>query len=259
MLKSIRYFIERYWFKISLRDDNQLFVRSLKGNKFFCTNRWAFLSALKEIYIDECYRIDPNYKINGILDIGANFGFSIGYFKQHFPAARITAFEADSFIFGYLQKNITENNLKDVEIINAAAWIKDEILEFHQDFSQGGSLKKSDIHSAKISIEAKNIKPYTSTKDYDLLKIDIEGSETELIKHIGADLKNFKLVFIEYHESKGEIGSLSNILQLLEENGFKYSLTKILGSGNLFSDYVHSTAFDLQLNIHAVKKELLKG
>lgn len=251
------YLLQRLWLKIALKDENQVFSRSLKGLKFECSNKWAYLSALQEIYIDETYAIDPRISVDNILDIGANFGFSVAFLKQKYPNSRIVAFEADGEIFKFLNKNVTQNNLTNVELINGAAWIKDDTLTFHQDCSQGGSLIKSDLHSKSMSVKAYDIRRYTDKK-WDLLKLDVEGSETAIIEHIGNNLRNFKLVFIEYHEHKAEVGSLSKILSQLEANGFKYSFQPIFGSESLFQEYKANKAFDLQLNIFAIKKDLLK-
>lgn len=229
------------------------------GNKFVCQNKWSYLSALKEIYIDECYQISEKLQIDSILDVGANLGFSIAYFKKQFPDCRITAIEADPKIFNFLERNIKNNNFNRVTLLNGAAWTQDGEMDFFQDHSQGGSLHKSNIHVEATKIKTYDLKKIIdSSSNWDLLKIDVEGAEVELLTHIQNELKIFKAVFIEYHEHKEKSGQLSQLLKILEENGFKYSLSPIFGSQNILKEYFSNNAFDLQLNIHAVKMNYLK-
>lgn len=254
---KLYYYLQRVWLKFALRDPKQEFKRSINGTTFTCNNKWAYLSALQEIYLDECYSINPKISIKKILDIGANFGFSVAYFKNHFPHSEIIAFEADRDIFRYLEMNIEKNSLPNVKLFNGAAWIENGFLSFHQDFSQGGSIRKSAIHKSVIDIKSFDLRDLTKENNFDLLKMDIEGSEVELIEHISADLKQFKLIFIEYHESRGEVGKLSRILKVLEDNGFKYSFSKIYGTESLFRSYISNSAFDYQLNIFAARADQL--
>lgn len=249
---------ERLFLKVSLKNEQEIFHRHFMGNKFSCQNKWSFLSAIKEIYIDECYKISSKININSILDVGANLGFSIGYFKKQFPDAQITAFEADPQIFRLLKNNVLSNNLSNVSLINGAAWIHDGKLEFFQDHSQGGSLIKTKLHTDKIETKCYDIKKFVDNSQWDLLKIDVEGAEIEIIKHLADSIHKFKLVFIEYHEDKNKTGRLSDILGILERTEFKYSLFPVFGSLNLFSEYHENEAFDLQLNIHAARIDQIK-
>lgn len=257
---KLQYFFQRKLLKITLKNEKDPFERTLNGNRFYIQNKWSYLSALKEIYIDECYKLTNSIKIQSVLDIGANLGFSVAYFKTQFPECKITAFEADPSIFEYLQKNVSSNQFTGVTLMNGAAWVQDGELEFHQDHSQGGSLQRSELHKNTTKVKTFDLRRIINTSGpWDLLKIDVEGAETAILTHIQNDLKDFKAIFIEYHEHKGKIGSLSQLLNILEVNGFKYSISPIYGSKNIFNEYVSNEAFDLQLNIHAVKLNLLEN
>ena len=57
-----------------------------------------------------------------ILDCGANVGLASLFFKRRYPAARITAFEADPALFAILDANLRANGAADVEARHAALW-----------------------------------------------------------------------------------------------------------------------------------------
>ena len=59
-----------------------------------------------------------------ILDCGANIGFSVLNFKRQFPHARIIAFEPDPQFAPVLHRNMARNGAADVEVIEAAVWVK---------------------------------------------------------------------------------------------------------------------------------------
>jgi hypothetical protein len=65
------------------------------------------------------------------------------------------------------------------------------------------------------------------TKPVDLLKIDIEGAETEVISelHIAGKLKFIKQAIVEYHHHiDKDSDSLSVMLGILEAAGFGYQI-----------------------------------
>src|SRR2546430_4335867 len=57
-----------------------------------------------------------------ILDCGANVGLASLFFKRRYPAARITAYEADPALFAIALANLSTNGASDVDLVNAAVW-----------------------------------------------------------------------------------------------------------------------------------------
>ena len=54
---------------------------------------------LKEIFVGEVYPVNENATVTSVLDIGANIGLSVAYFKMRFPAAIIECYEPDENSF----------------------------------------------------------------------------------------------------------------------------------------------------------------
>ena len=70
----------------------------------------------------------------------------------------------------------------------------------------------------------------------DLLKLDIEGAETEVIKEIEPKLKYVKQIIMEFHASiYNPENSFSQIMKILKKHGFK---TKIYLSRWLLPNFV---------------------
>lgn len=212
----------------------------------------SFVWQFKEIYVAEIYKFDFENQAPTILDCGANIGLSCLYFKELFPNAMIKAFEADPDIAKTLKVNLERNNAQDIEIINKAVWTHDQGIEFSVDGADGGSINSS---GNKIKIPSIRLKEYLKAVDQiSLLKIDIEGAEYEVLKDCANELSHVKNIFIEYHSWNSTEQRLSEILEILETNGFRYYIEDIAKRKHPFLNKSESSNMDLQLNIFGYKK-----
>ena len=77
----------------------------------------------EHIYRDIHYGMGVNLNLSSnapeIIDAGAHVGVATIYFKQRFPDAHIVAFEPNPDTYPILEHNIRQNQLRNVEIINA--------------------------------------------------------------------------------------------------------------------------------------------
>ena len=85
-----------------------------------------------------------------------------------------------------------------------------------------------------------------------MLKMDIEGHELDVLQSCAKNLHNVCNIFIEYHSFKNKKQNLSQILRLLEINGFRYFLDSAKPRNRPFT-YSSNELMDLQVNIHAWK------
>ena len=213
----------------------------------------SFLSNYKAIFVDRIY----DFKFFGeeprILDLGANIGLSVLFFKSLYPKARITAFEADPTIFGYLKKNVHGNGYTDVELINKAAWHENTTLQFSSEGADGGRAAYAGDTNL-ISLEAIDINQFLKAHQFDFLKMDIEGAEEFVIPACQDHLKTFQYVFLEYHSKLGRKQCLDRIIGLLAEAGFRIHMHTVSCSPSPFVDIKLNVGFDLELNIFAWKE-----
>jgi FkbM family methyltransferase len=212
----------------------QTMFSKIQGYEIGYTNREEFNILKDEIFNKEIYSVElkKDNSIPIIFDLGAHVGLSVLYFKIKYPNSKIVAFEPNSNIFPILQENIECNNLTDVELHNIALGNTEGAITFYIDSSGNDSFSTGSFSkdawngkqsSVKITVKCDKLSKYIS--DYiDILKIDIEGAETEVIKEliIADKLKYIKNLLIEYHPINNR--NPKNLVKLLENNGFEISL-----------------------------------
>lgn len=240
-----------FWLYLSKRRE-----RRVQG--YFLVNKikveysdWgAFLGAYADIFCSKIYDFHSRIDEPIILDVGANIGLATIWWKLRFPKARIIAIEADPAIFALLEKNIKRFNFNNVELINAAAWFEDGLLNFAPDGSDGGRVSSQGTEIKSIALST----IINQFDNIDFLKLDIEGGERAIMPSIELSLKRVQNFFCEYHSSVDEPQLLENILGTIARAGFRYHLKNLLASDKPFIELSESCGFDNQLNIFCTRK-----
>lgn len=210
----------------------------------------SFLSTYKDLFIDETYAFKCINVQPRILDLGANIGLSVLYFKQLFPNAEITAYEADPLIFEHLKKNVHGNGFVDVRLLNQAAWDEKTTIQFSSEGADGG--RAAVAHDANlISVDAVDIRDVLKEGNFNFLKMDIEGAEERVLPACRDYLSFFSHVFIEYHSLAGKRQNLNEIISLLTDSGFRIHIRSLPNSLSPFMGVRINAGFDMQLNIFA--------
>ncbi|GAA4408799.1 hypothetical protein GCM10023187_31220 [Nibrella viscosa] len=224
---------------------------SFDDYQFTVPDAFSFVWQYKEIFVDEFYRFGTQQTNPVILDCGANIGMSVAYFRKHYPTARIVAFEADPAIGAILQQNISQNHIANVEVVNKAVWVNNDGILFGSEAADSSSI---------YSQSPKNVVPSVRLHDYlvqeprvDMLKIDIEGAETDVLDDCRHVLGHVQNLFVEFHSYIGQPQSLARVVQILEENGFRYYVNTYQDRNKPFINhqYKNNTVMDLQLNLFA--------
>lgn len=191
-----------------------------------------FAITFEEILLNEDYYFETSNNVPFIIDGGANTGLAIYYFKKIYPNARIVAFEPIGDLYEVIRRNIERNNWNNVEVLNYALSDKEEEKTFFiTESSLAGSLTKRNVNNAsfkQITVNCTSLGKYIE-ESVEYLKLDIEGSETKVIKEIKDKLSRINHIFIEYHGGlEMEENSLGEILKNLEGAGFDYNIDKSL-------------------------------
>jgi FkbM family methyltransferase len=213
----------------------------------------SFIWQFKEIFADESYKFNSDKLKPLIYDCGANIGISCFYFKSIYPQAKIKAFEADPKIAEILSANLKENNILDIEVLPAAVWINDNGIELGVEGADASS-----IYSKKNRVQINSIRlkeMIEGEQAIEMLKIDIEGAETEVLKDCKNSLESVKNIFIEYHSFTNQQQTLDEILQILKSNGFRYFIKQETDRQQPFLNRINKNNpdVDLQLNIFGYK------
>ena len=141
-----------------------------------------------------------NYIINDlIIDCGSNIGSSVEFFSRIYPDAIIVGLEPEIDNFNFSKKNISSKNHL---ILNNAICSEEKKLKLNiNKVDQRGYniTKEKGVDVEGITVNkilnniSKNSRPF-------LIKIDIEGYESELFKNNFEWIDDFEIIIIEIHD-----------------------------------------------------------
>jgi FkbM family methyltransferase len=217
----------------------------------------SYDSTKSEVIDQEIYKFNTDSKQPVIIDCGANIGLSLIYFKKLYPNCKITAFEPDPKIFQTLRNNIEIFGFNDIELVNRALWSNEGEISFYSEGADGGRIDDKVYGNGNlITLQTTKLSNFITGK-IDFLKIDIEGAETEVLKECQDKLHLVDNIFIEYHSMVNSIQTLSEILEILRNQGFRYYISHIgIKSIHPFIEKKISLGMDNQLNIFGTKSEI---
>lgn len=188
--------------QIPLRGGGQIQVNSVDELKVF----W-------QIFVRRCYHLPKSCRT--ILDAGANVGLFAIWAAREIPSARILSLEPCPPTFEVLEKNIDQNNLhRQVRPFRCAL-----AAQTGQRFLRGGgesphrSLVLEGMSESKehvIPVPSVTLADFLRAEQLDaidLLKMDIEGSEWEVLFSTSpVVLGNIRHIVLEYHEVSARFG-----------------------------------------------------
>jgi len=200
------------------------------GLKVLFENSNSIAFMLMELFGMNVYYFKSASNSPVIIDLGANIGDSVLYFKWLYPKSIIYAFEPLPIAYNMLVNNVKLNNFKNVSTYNVGLGIKKQKLDFYSD--QEGTSRISSINtesSHKISVQVNKLSSYkeiTKLKRIDLIKIDVEGAELSILGDIKSILYKTEKVIMEYHlTEKVSDNSFDKIINILKEAKLKPTFT----------------------------------
>ena len=149
-----------------------------------------------------------------VFDVGANIGcFSVPFAKKVGSNGKVYAFEPQPFINKLLKKNIQENNLDNVKIIDDGLGAKNQTLKLDDfDYTTIGNFggislsgrnnlnyaqKKTD---KKHRVRVRTLNDFIDLQQCNFLKIDVELMELSVLKGAKEFIKKFRpILWIENH------------------------------------------------------------
>lgn len=229
-------------------------IYNFHNSKIHFQNGPELLHSLREIFVDEIYKIQFDKPDPYIIDCGANIGLSILYQLYRYPQAKIVAFEPDQGSFLNLEQNIKTTHSSQVKVLNEAVWKEDTVLRFVADGTLGSKISDGSDQKSTIEVKASRLRNYLS-QQIDLLKIDIEGAEYEVIKDCADRLHMANHLFIEFHGYFDKGYELTEILEIVEKNNFAFYIKEAATVyPTPFARSTKKVQYDIQLNIFCFKK-----
>jgi len=200
-----------------------------------------------EVFIRDEYRNwSPTTDNPRVIDLGGDPGaVSALYWKNRKPDAIVTVVEANSATVATMTQNISRKGIKGVEVINAAISSTEGTAEltlhkpgegWHtQDFVGD----KNIYNQGRYRVEVPRLMLSSlidETEEVDLIKIDIEGAETDAINDLyqSGKLSQVRQILMEFHHDNKQFpeNNLLNMLAILERSGFTIEYSHITnGSG----------------------------
>jgi FkbM family methyltransferase len=149
-----------------------------------------------------------------ILDAGAYTGLSTSYFAIRYPQARVIALEPDTQNFALLKRNVS--SFKNVQAIKGALWSQSGALILTDPGSGSWAFRVTEpaapsVDSTNVASEPSNgsrvqafsvpdIMRECGVDRIDLLKLDIEGSEKEVLSDSDSWIRHVSAISIELHD-----------------------------------------------------------
>jgi len=211
-------------------------TRILGMDVAFLDHYWL-VEMFEEIFLRRQYSFESAKEQPLIVDVGSNIGLSILFFKRLFPAAAIIGFEPDPAAFALLRRNVDENRLRHVSLLNMAVYDGADSVQLYGDPTTPGSPQHS-TRRGRVGGTSQEV-PATRLSEHlagpvDYLKLDVEGAERVVIEELARSgkLDLVERMAIEYHHHvEAEEDSLGDLLATLERNGFGYQLEARFGPG----------------------------
>jgi FkbM family methyltransferase len=185
---------------------------------------------LKELERLERY-ITPD---STVLFVGAHIGTFVVPISK--VCKKVIAIEANPATYDLLMMNLALNSVSNCRAINIAASDREESIEFLMNRANSGGSKRVPIvnniiyyydNPQKITIEAVSLDNYLSEKSFELVVMDIEGSEYFALKGMQQILANSKVLSVEFlpHHLKNVSGvSVEQFLSVIEPHFSKLTI-----------------------------------
>jgi FkbM family methyltransferase len=264
----------KHWAKFILRSEYRKYTRrekeleklknaprytplstSILGKPLNLLDGKSFYYSYRELWENKIYKFLSKKANPFIIDGGSNIGLSIIYLKELYPKSKIIGFEADPVVYKTLQANLNSFGYDDVEIYNNALWKEETTLEFAIEGADAGRIARDNEEELnnRVKVPAVCLSKYLF-QPIDFLKLDIEGAETAVLQECANHLHQVKNLFVEYHSFREEPQTLSSIINILSEAGFRLHIHPCITSPQPFFVRHSYLGMDMQLNIFAFRE-----
>ena len=177
-------------------------VKSLK-HKIFIRNQPADFAVFTQVFIHKEYDVPLPHRVKTIIDAGANIGLAALYFKSRYSQAAIICIEPEKENFEMLLKN-TEP-YKNITCLNAGVWNKNGFLKVVDKGYGSLGFQVTECANGEKGIPAITIKSVMQDwgkQQVDIVKLDIEGSEEEVILDDESNwVAHVQTIFVEIHDN----------------------------------------------------------
>jgi FkbM family methyltransferase len=175
-----------------------------------------------------------------VVDAGAGIGTELRRFSKSVGySGRVIAIDASGVCCDYMNLQIRDLGLSNVEVINFAIGSHDGTIQFE---NNGTSLRNKISKTGEGS--SVNVKPLDSILDersithVDFLKLNIEGAEFEVLNSINPS--RYRRIVVSCHDFMGEpdLRTYENVLHWGLENGYSACSMASADAGSCEANYL---------------------
>ena len=196
---------------------NTLFSLRLGSYELWFRPRSAFsaIEVFVEIFKNNGHSLAPGFLGSNaqlVVDIGANQGFYALKIKEQNPQCKVFCIEPNPYVCEILEKNIQTNRINDIILVNQAVGATDERVTLDV-IREVDAISARNIKSVPRSwlkdeliekIQVDGITLDTLCQQYnithiDILKIDVEGSEIDILTNSAHLLERVDKIVVERH------------------------------------------------------------
>ncbi|NER38119.1 MAG: FkbM family methyltransferase [Oscillatoria sp. SIO1A7] len=207
---------------------NQFHIGEFCYRKLYAPYKADFEKIKSELIVDNAYQFQSIKERPLIIDCGSHVGLSIIYFKSRFPKAKIIGFEPDPDNLYFLKENLKNNGFEDVVIVPKALASVEKTVDFWRDnmgistWGNSIAIPKEPEEAEVVPVETTLLSSYLQD-EVDFLKMDIEGSEEQVLQEAANKLPLVRQIELEFHGTtkNNDINNLDRIVTLLEDKGFE--------------------------------------
>jgi FkbM family methyltransferase len=163
--------------------------------------RTSDIQVFEEIFLQDEYRIPVAASPRLIIDGGANIGLASLYFAKQYPDAQIIAVEPELSNIQMLKVNTA--GYPAISVLEAGIWHDHNPLKIENpDVSKCGfRLTQTESAEASVSsLRVDDILNLTGLDSIGILKLDIEGSEKEILQHSQSWIGKLEILAVELHD-----------------------------------------------------------
>jgi FkbM family methyltransferase len=179
------------------------------------------LQSIREVWIDECYRLPFELTPNRLVDLGANIGLTSLWFAHRYGCQTVIAVEPSPENARLTRLNLERNQIV-AEVIEAAVGPRDGTALF-QDAGESnlgrvnGSGGGKSVAMISMDTLLQRLPPGA---EIDLIKMDIEGGEGPLLQDDNLKwLGRVRSIIAEFHPTLIDYPA---VIKSVERQGFRY-------------------------------------
>ncbi len=195
-------------------------IRVTGGVKLHYRLNRGDMQSIREVWIDECYRLPFDLTPARLVDLGANIGLASVWFARRYGCGTIIALEPSPDNARLTRLNLEENQIV-AEVIEAAIGPRDGTALFEDagDSNLGrlnGTGEGREV--AVISMETV-LERLPQGASVDLVKMDIEGGEGPLLAENLGWLTRVRSIVAEFHPT---VIDYPAVIKTIQGQGFRY-------------------------------------